>query len=134
MPFWDSGGQDIFSYDITNNQLTLDGSTYTRTDLPVISENELTNLVVGTWTIASGGNVGPSLRYGSRTTLYLFPKKANERYARFVKVTSNYNSYDPSGSVSGQGKEQGYYFISNGYLTMVNGRTGEKNSYFFFYK
>ena len=65
-----------------------------------MSDNELTDLVVGTWTIASGGNVGPSLRYGSTMTLYLLPKKANERHAKFFKVTSNFNSYDPSGSVS----------------------------------
>lgn len=130
MLFWDSGGQDIFSYDITNSQLTLDGSTYTRSDTPIMSDNELSNLVVGTWTVASGGNVGPSLRYGSTMTLYFFPKKANERYASFVKVTSNYNTYDPSGSVSGQSKEQGYYFISNGNLIMIDEQIGKKISYF----
>jgi len=74
--------------------------------------------------------VGPSLRYGSRTTLYLFSKKANEKYASFVKAKSNYNTYDPGGSVSAQGKEQGYYFISNGYLILIDGQTGERNSYF----
>lgn len=131
--YWDNYDPDRFYFQISGNTLILNDVTYERSTKPTLTDEEISERIVGTWQSAfTPGGVNPNLQYGVMSYMKFYPKQYGQKYGRVLKSTSTFTNYNPgsfSGSTFGEGTEQYNYYVSERSLILVNPLTNERESY-----